>query len=136
MALIKCLYSEENSGKEVVLWENPNPTASFAGVTAELSDSAFKFSMIKVEGRVSTSKATACEVYATPSYLLDCTTTASKAGKGCVLFSSDGTGNSMAGRMFFLKSDGMSISFGQCWGISYGSAMNNYSIPTRIIGIY
>lgn len=135
MALIKCLKT--NTPKEpVILWENPDPTSSFEGIAVTLSESIFDFSMLKIEGRASTDKDTACEIYTTPSYLVGCTTTASNAGKGCVLFSSDGTGNSMAGRMFYAESNGTQIVFGQCWGISYGNAMNSKSIPTKIIGIY
>lgn len=138
MAYIRCICSNKRTLQETVLWENPNPTSSFATQTITLSDSIMNYNMIRIEGRRSTSIDDYLEVYADPEYLVTCATAKTENAGNCGLAASTGAGStgSRYTRVFVsTTANPDKITVGNEYSMATTTSNNTYAIPTRIVGI-
>ena len=135
MAYIRC---DRKDFAETVLWTNANPTSSFATQTITLSDDITNYDIIRIEGRKNTSDDTYLEVYAIPSYLVNCSTSKSSQAGNCGIASSSGSGSTGARSTRVCTStvaNPNKIEFGSDYSMATSTSDNTRTIPTRVVGI-
>ena len=135
MAFIRCLCKEF---EETVLWENPNPTQSFATQTVTLVDDITNYDMLRIEGVATTTDDTHLEVYVMPSYLVTCSTSKSEVKGGCGFAASTGAGSTGSRYTRVFKSTSSApnkVEVGSEYSMGTSTSNNTYAIPTKIVGI-